>query len=440
MLGLIIFCRSICIFSLDYWRIGLRLIIIFVYIFIFIRSNLFILRELRYIFGVDYISYGFLLLTFWILILIGLASVNLANNIFLNKILFLFNLVLLMIVLIFIRMNFFFFFFFFESRLIPLVVMVIGWGNYPERIQARIYLIFYTFLASFPLLIGIFFIFENLKLMDFYLIVNLNFFFLYFLIIFSFLVKMPIYLFHLWLPKAHVEAPIFGSMLLAGLILKLGGYGMIRRFKVIQIRCIKFSFIFIIISLVGSFYVALICLNQFDMKLIVAYSSVVHIALVLLGVINLRYMGILGSFILIVGHGLCSSGLFVLVNLVYERIGRRSLVFVKGLLSKFSSLVLFWFLLISSNIAAPISLNFISEIQLFISIVSWSKNFILFLILASFFGAVYNLYLFIVSQYLGVLSFFFFNLKVINLREYLLLILHWLPLNILLLNLTWFVG
>ena len=81
-------------------------------------------------------------------------------------------------------------------------------------------------------------------------------------------------------------------------------------------------------------------------------------------------------------------------------------------------------MLISSNIAAPISLNFISEIQLFISIVSWSKNFILFLILASFFGAVYNLYLFIVSQYLGVLSFFFFNLKVINLREYLLLILH----------------
>jgi NADH-ubiquinone oxidoreductase chain 4 len=137
------------------------------------------------------------------------------------------------------------FYLFFERRLIPTLFLILGWGYQPERLQAGIYLLFYTLLVSLPILIGIFYFINKTNTINFYLLNNyiFNFDLLYFCIIRAFLVKIPIFLVHLWLPKAHVEAPVSGSMILAGIILKLGGYGILRVVSVLQQINLKYRFI-----------------------------------------------------------------------------------------------------------------------------------------------------------------------------------------------------
>lgn len=195
----------------------------------------------------------------------------------------------------------------------------------------------------------------------------------------------------------------------------------------------NFNIFFLVFSLIGGFLVRLICLRQIDLKSLVAYSSVAHISLVIGGLIVLLNWGWGFSLTLIIGHGLCSSGLFFLVNLYYERLSSRRIIINKGIIGFFPRITLWWFLLVSSNIAAPPSLNLLGEIGLLNSIISYSKFLIILLILISFFSAVYSLYLYSFSQHgkiiLNLYSFSF----ALN-REFLILFLHWFPLNLLFLK------
>nr|WKU83865.1 NADH dehydrogenase subunit 4 [Chalcosyrphus chalybeus] len=392
--------------------------------------------SISYFLGMDLLSYGMVLLSFWICSLMLMASdnINKLNN---YKNLFLFNVLMLLLLLLltFSSMNLFMFYFFFEGSLIPTLFLILGWGYQPERLQAGMYLLFYTLLVSLPMLISIFYLYNNLNMMNFCMMNNfsLNYFILFISLILSFLVKMPMFLVHLWLPKAHVEAPVSGSMILAGIMLKLGGYGLLRVFMFLQYMGMKFNYLFISISLVGGVLVSLICLRQTDLKSLIAYSSVAHMGIVLSGLMTMTYWGICGSYFLMIAHGLCSSGLFCLANIIYERLGSRSLLINKGLLNFMPSMALWWFLLCSANMAAPPTLNLLGEISLLNSIVSWSWLTMVMLIFLSFFSAVYTLYLYSYSQhgklYSGVYSFSMgFN------REYLLLFLHWFPLNLLVLK------
>ncbi|YP_010419913.1 NADH dehydrogenase subunit 4 (mitochondrion) [Anopheles maculipalpis] len=419
-----------------YWMVQ-NLIFLLAFIFMINFSSLNYFNYISYYFGLDMISYGLILLSFWICGLMFMASesVYFLNN---YKYLFIFMILFLlfMLVLTFSSMSMFMFYLFFEASLIPTLFLILGWGYQPERLQAGIYLLFYTLLASLPLLIGIFYILNFMNTLSFILLTNfffMNMNLLYLSLVFAFLVKMPMFLVHLWLPKAHVEAPVSGSMILAGILLKLGGYGLLRMFNLLQISGMKYNYWWISISLVGGVLISLVCLRQTDLKALIAYSSVAHMGIVLSGLLTMSYWGLTGSYALMIAHGLCSSGLFCLANISYERMGSRSLLINKGLLNFMPSLSLWWFLLCSGNMAAPPTLNLLGEISLLNSIVAWSWVSMIMLSLLSFFSAAYSLYLFAYSQHGKIYSGVYF-FSVGSVREFLLLMLHWLPLNLLILK------
>nr|QJA26195.1 NADH dehydrogenase subunit 4 [Spodoptera frugiperda] len=437
-LMMMIFMMPMCFKYNMFWMVQFMFMFM---MFMFMNMSVSIMNffNLSYMFGCDMISYGLILLSIWITFLMIMASESLNKNNFFKN-LFLFNIIFLMVMLYltFSTMNLFLFYLFFESSLIPTLMLIIGWGYQPERIQAGMYLLFYTLFASLPLLMGIFYIYKEMNFMIMYMMkfYDYNLIMLYLSLIFAFLVKMPMYFVHLWLPKAHVEAPISGSMILAAIMLKLGGYGLLRMLIILQKMNFKLSYIWVIISLIGGFYISLKCFCQIDMKSLIAYSSVAHMSLVIGGLMTMNYWGFLGSYILMIGHGLCSSGMFCLSNINYERLNSRSMFINKGMMNFMPSMSLWWFLLMSSNMAAPPSLNLMGEISLINSLVSWSWWSMIMLMMISFFSAGYSLYLYSFTQH-GKYNMSIYSFYSGTSREYLMLLLHWMPLNILVLKIDY---
>nr|ATN23486.1 NADH dehydrogenase subunit 4 [Bruchus sp. EMHAU-15071302] len=390
--------------------------------------------NISYILGSDLLGYVMILLSIWICALMLMASEKIykLNNYF-QLFNFLVVILLMSLYLVFSSLNLFMFYLFFEISLIPTLILIIGWGYQPERVEAGIYLLFYTLLVSLPMMIAIFYCYNMIgSMMLMWMNYQMNFM-LYLCMNLVFFVKMPMFFIHLWLPKAHVEAPVAGSMILAGIMLKLGGYGLLRLMSLFVLVGLKLNYMFIVISLVGGFLVSLICLRQSDMKSLIAYSSVAHMGMVLAGIMTMNIWGFWGSLVMMLAHGLCSSGLFCLANISYERIHSRSLYLNKGLISIMPSLSFWWFMLSSSNMAAPPSLNLLGEILLINSLVSFSTLSMIFLILLSFFSAVYSLFLFSYSQH-GTFYSGLYSMNQGMYREYLLLFLHWFPLNLLILK------
>nr|YP_003001965.1 NADH dehydrogenase subunit 4 [Lymantria dispar]ACL93265.1 NADH dehydrogenase subunit 4 [Lymantria dispar] len=437
-LMMMLFLIPICFMSNMFWMVQMVLFLL-MFFFMNLTINLYYMSNLSYLISCDIMSYGLILLSIWICILMIMASENLFKvNFYVNF--FLFNVIFLLIMLFltFSVTNMFLFYLFFEGSLIPTLILIIGWGYQPERILAGMYLLFYTLFVSLPLLLGIFYIYmENYSMIIYFLkFMNLDNYILYLCMILAFLVKMPMYFVHLWLPKAHVEAPVSGSMILAGIMLKLGGYGLLRLMIFLQKINFKLNYIFIVISLLGGLYISLKCFCQVDIKSLIAYSSVAHMSMVISGIMIMNYWGFLGSYIMMIGHGLCSSGMFCLANILYERLHSRSLYINKGLMNFMPSMSLWWFLLVSSNMAAPPSLNLMGEISLINSSVSWSWISMIILMLISFFSAGYSLYLYSYIQhgesYSGIYS-YYTGLS----REYLMLLLHWFPLNIMIMKIDY---
>jgi len=351
------------------------------------------------------VSTSLLCLSCWLTILIITAQFKVSQKRFLVSC---FLMLLLRLTYSFSTTNLLIFYFFFEWSLIPIFIIIIGWGYQPERLKAGACLLFYTLFTSLPLLVIILALQKMIFSSNiFYLIISESFIFnqnhclVYFFLILAFLVKFPIWGLHLWLPKAHVEAPVSGSMILAGVLLKLGGYGLIRLMGALALN--EIVYFVIRVALMGGGVLGILCTIVRDIKVIIAYSSVVHIALIIVGVLSFCVWGIAGGIIIIIAHGVCSSGIFALANLIYERTHSRSLILNKGGLNSIPSLSIFWFLLIVANFGGPFTFNLLGEILLIIRLTQVNNILLLSLCLLSFFSAAYSLVLYS-SAHQGQLS------------------------------------
>ena len=382
-------------------------------------------------FNIDIISISLIILRIWILILIILRQFR---NRFLYSIYFMFFILNLRLIFSFISNNIIIFYFFFEWSLIPIFFIIIGWGYQLERLKSRFILLIYTLFASLPLLMIILIININYYLINFNFLILINFLNFrnfYLLIIFlSFLVKFPIFFFHQWLPKAHVEAPVGGSMILAGVLLKLGGYGIIRLLFFLNKNL--FIKIIIIFSLIGGRILRILCLINRDIKVIIAYSSVVHIALIIINLFSKNFWRINGSIIIIIRHGLCSSGIFSSANIFYERSHSRMIMMNKNNLNYFPRIALFWFILCIANFGGPFTYNLLREILLIIGLSHINYLNLIFILFISFFSAAYRLILYSNIQQ-GINNNLYFSISNINFREMINLFSHsWILLFFLL--------
>ena len=350
---------------------------------------------------VDSISKAFIGLTLFLIplcILISIETITVRLKVFI----FLLFLVEFCLVLAFSSGSLIYFYIAFETILIPMFFIIGIWGSRRRRIIASYYIFMYTVAGSILFLLGIFYI-QMLCNTTVYLelftifatkahsaaIPQILIFKLFFI---AFAVKVPMYPFHLWLPEAHVEAPTAGSVILAGLLLKLGGFGFYRfLIALFPLGALWGRSIVYTIALISILYSSVTALRQNDLKRVIAYSSIAHMNFGVLGLFSFYKEGISGAMFLMIGHGLVSSALFIVIGCFYFRYKTRIVDYYGGMATPMPKLSIFFFFFAISNFAFPGTVNFIGELLVLIGIVPITRLFFIFVLIGSVIGTAYTI-------------------------------------------------
>lgn len=340
--------------------------------------------NIHFFLGVDGISIFFILLTTLLIPLCILSIWKVEQHVKYYLIAFL--LLESFLLLVFSLLDLVLFYFFFEAILIPMFLIVGIWGSRKRKIRAAYMLFFYTLIGSLFMLLAILSIYMLTGTTDYLLLLTKpldeslqKVFWLAFFA--SFAVKVPMLPFHIWLPEAHVEAPTTGSVLLAGILLKLGSYGLLRfSLPLFPSATVYFTpFLYTLASL-AIIYTSFIAICQTDMKRIIAYASVAHMNVILIGLFTLNIYGIEGAIIQQLAHGLVSSSLFFCVGILYDRHHSRMVLYYGGLSHQMPLFVCFFMFFTMANIAFPLSANFVGEFLILVGAFQVNKS-------AAFLGA-----------------------------------------------------
>nr|YP_002860228.1 NADH dehydrogenase subunit 4 [Crassostrea sikamea]ACD35442.1 NADH dehydrogenase subunit 4 [Crassostrea sikamea]ACO40209.1 NADH dehydrogenase subunit 4 [Crassostrea sikamea]AIM52377.1 NADH dehydrogenase subunit 4 [Crassostrea sikamea]AIM52390.1 NADH dehydrogenase subunit 4 [Crassostrea sikamea]AIM52403.1 NADH dehydrogenase subunit 4 [Crassostrea sikamea] len=330
-------------------------------------------ESLSELFCVDIYSSSMVSLSLWICgisILVSSAMLNL-RGVF-NSFWILVTLLCFMLVQCFMVNTLAMFYVLFESTLVPMVSIIGIWGGQVDRIPSIQYMAAYTVGGSFPLLL----IFMSMELNGgssfmWFISAKTDYSWMFWTGCFlGFLVKLPSFPFHTWLPKAHVQAPVGGSVILAGILLKLGGYGITRVMMIFSYTLESFGIYAMSLSLYGSVYGALMCLRQSDVKKLIAYSSVSHMAFAIIGLFSCSEVGLVGAYIMLVSHGFISPGLFVLCGINSELVHSRKIKAMNDGVRAVPSLGLFWLVMIMANLGVPPCPVIISEVLTVVCVVA----------------------------------------------------------------------
>ena len=331
---------------------------------------------------------------------------------------------------VFLVLDILLFYIFFESILPPLFLLIGIFGS-SNRIRASFYLFLYTLLGSLFLLLSILSIYSIMGSTDFDALFknNFNFYtqlFLFYGIFIAFAVKTPVIFLNIWLLKAHVESPLGGSIILAGIVLKLSLYGIFRLIlPILPKASLYYTYIVYVIGVITIVYASISTLRTIDIKELIAYSSVSHAAVYLLGVFSNTIQGIEGGISLGLAHGFVSSGLFICVGgILYDRSSTRLITFYRGMAQLMPLFSILFFILCLSNAGTPLSFNFIGE---FLSLYGTFERLPLLGALASssiVFSAAYTIYMFNRIAFGGKYSKFFnVNIPDLNKREFFILLI-----------------
>jgi NADH-ubiquinone oxidoreductase chain 4 len=377
--------------------------------------------------GIDGISIYFILLTTIIMPIAILSNFNsITENI--KSYLILMLLLETLLLGVFLVLDILLFYIFFESILPPLFLLIGLFGS-SNKVRASFYIFLYTLWGSLFLLLSILAMSSIMGTTDFDALYKTNFNYLTQLILFAgifiaFAVKTPTIFLNNWLLRAHVESPLGGSIILAGIVLKLSLYGIIRLIlPILPKASINYTYIIFVIGIITIIYASFSTLRTTDIKELIAYSSVSHAAVYLIGAFSNTIQGIEGSILLGLAHGFVSSGLFICAGgILYDRSGTRLIHFYKGIAQVMPIFSVLFFILALGNCGAPLTLNFIGE---FMSLYGVFERLPYLGVMASssiVFSAAYTIYMFNRITFGGMFSKFFKeNIMDVTKREFYLL-------------------